>query len=266
MIKLVTLDLDGTTLDSNRLISQENIHAVREARARGVVVAIATGRMHSTAVAVSAPLGSDLPIASYNGAWVRMSATGPELLRMPVPVEEGRRIVRLLSDWGLVFHAYFDDVMYAVRKSQPTSDYEAKYASVARILPDLEEFASRESMKYLVLDTEERILAIEPMIRQMAGPSLNVMRSQPGLLEIVNARASKGAALEHLAASLGISISETMAIGDSENDIDMLKAAGISVAVANASPTVKAVADHVTASNDDNGVAAAFRRFGLCGA
>lgn len=265
MIKLVALDLDGTTLDSSRLISQENICAVREARARGVTVAIATGRMHSTAVTVSAPLGSDLPIASYNGALVRMGAVGPEVLRMPVPVDEGRRIVKLLHDWGLVFHAYFDDDMYALRRSQPTSDYEAKYGNVAQILPDLDEFASRESMKYLVLDTAERILAIEPMVRQIAGPSLSVMRSQPGLLEIVNARASKGAALEHLARVMGISISETMAIGDSENDIDMLKAAGVSIAMANASESVKAAAQHVTASNDDSGVAAAFRRFGLCG-
>ncbi len=265
MVKLVALDLDGTTLDSRLAISRENIWAVRDARERGVAVAIATGRMHSAAVTVAASLGSDLPIASYNGALVMMSATGPEVLRVPVPAGERGRIVRLLCEWGLTFHAYVDDQLYAPRRSTPTSDYEAKYGVAARILADMDEFASMESLKYLVLDTPERAIAIEPMIRQIAGPSLTVMRSQPGLLEIVSAQASKSAALRHLAGLLGISMSETMAIGDSDNDIDILKSAGIGVAMANASDAVKAAAQYVTGSNDESGVAAAFRQFGLCG-
>ncbi|MGB4338800.1 MAG: HAD-IIB family hydrolase, partial [Bacillota bacterium] len=93
-----------------------------------------------------------------------------------------------------------------------------------------------------------------------------VMRSQPGLLEIISSRASKGQALRHLADHFGISISETMAIGDSENDIDMFSTAGIAVAMGNAPEYVKAASGFVTGSNDESGVAMAFRRFGLCGA
>ena len=74
MVRLVAVDLDGTLLDSNRSISEENVRAVMEARENGVMVVIATGRMHCTAESATAPIGDDLPIASYNGALLNMTA------------------------------------------------------------------------------------------------------------------------------------------------------------------------------------------------
>ena len=266
MVRLVAVDLDGTLLDSNRSISEENVRAVMEARENGVMVVIATGRMHCTAVSATAPIGDDLPIASYNGALLNMTARGPELWRIPVPPSEGGRIARLLFEKGIAFHAYFDDQMYAPRMSQYTAEYEAKYGARSMILEDIDEYGRRESLKYLVLVAPEELDAVEPVVRSVAGESLTVMRSQPGLLEIISSRASKGQALRHLADHFGISISETMAIGDSENDIDMFSTAGIAVAMGNAPEYVKAASGFVTGSNDESGVAMAFRRFGLCGA
>ena len=164
-----------------------------EARENGVMVVIATGRMHCTAVSATAPIGDDLPIASYNGALLNMTARGPELWRIPVPPSEGGRIARLLFEKGIAFHAYFDDQMYAPRMSQYTAEYEAKYGARSMILEDIDEYGRRESLKYLVLAAPEELDAVEPVVRSVAGESLTVMRSQPGLLEIISC-ASKGQA------------------------------------------------------------------------
>ena len=90
------------------------------------------------------------------------------------------------------------------------------------------------------------------------------MRSQPELLEVVDSRVSKGRALRHLAHHFRIDIAHTMAIGDSENDIDMLREAAVGVAVSGADRDVQAVADHIVASNDDDGVAEALDMFVPC--
>jgi len=129
------------------------------------------------------------------------------------------------------------------------------------VLSDIDEFARRPSLKYLIIEDPARIDSVRRELEVFIGPGLRIMRSQPELLEVVDSRVSKGRALCHLARHFGIDIAHTMAIGDSENDIDMLREAAIGVAVSGAGRDVQAAADYVVASNDDDGVAEAIHMF-----
>lgn len=262
----MALDLDGTLLSSNLTLPAENVKAISETRNRGIVVAIATGRMTKAAVEATSALGSDLPLAIYNGAMVRLGAEGPVVLKRPIPADDGARIVRFMWDWGIVFQAHSDGELWVPRASRATADYEARYGVTARVLNDIDGFIQLEAMKYLVIEPANRVEAIQERLREVAGAGLRIMRSHPDMLEIVSANASKGRALRHLAEYYGISMAETMAVGDSENDIDMLREAGIAVAMGNACDDIKGIADFVTGANDDHGVAMALQQFGLCGA
>jgi len=261
LIRLVAIDLDNTLLGSDLSISAANRDALERVRDDGVVVAIATGRMFQAARRIVSDLGPDMPIAAYNGALIRMRDGGETLCSMPVDPEEGGRVVRFLWDFGVAFQAYFDDELYVPRPTLASDYYGSKYGALVHVMGDIEEFASRPSLKYLIIEDPGRIDSVRRALEGVIGPNLRTMRSQPELLEIVDSRVSKGRALCHLARHFGIDIAHTMAIGDSENDIDMLREAAIGVAVSGAGRDVQAAADYVVASNDDDGVAEAIHMF-----
>lgn len=263
MIRLVAIDLDGTLLGSDLSISPANRDALARARKAGAVVAIATGRMFRSARLIVSDLGADMPIAAYNGALIRMSQSGETLRSLPIEPADGERIVRFMWDWGFVFQAYFDDELYVPRMTSASGGYSSRYGVEIHVLGDIDEFARRPSLKYLVIDDPGRIASVRQALEGVAGPNLRIMRSLPEMLEIVDSRVSKGQALQHLACRFGIDIAHTMAIGDSENDVDMLREAAIGVAVSGAAREVQSAADYVAASNDDDGVAEALEKFVL---
>ena len=264
MIRLVAIDLDSTLLRSDLSISPANRNALKRARKAGAVVAIATGRMFRTARLIVSDLGPEMPIAAYNGALIRMRDSGETLCSMPIDPEDGERVVRFLWDFGVAFQAYFDDQLYVPRLTSASADYGSRYGAAVHVLGDIEEFARRPSLKYLIIEDPGRIDSVRRALEGVIGPNLRTMRSQPELLEVVDSRVSKGQALRHLARHFRIDIAHTMAIGDSENDIDMLREAAIGVAVSGADHDVKAAADYVVSSNDDDGVAEALDMFVSC--
>ncbi len=263
MIRLVAIDLDNTLLGSDLSISAANRNALERARDAGVVVAIATGRMFQTALRIVSDLGPDMPIAAYNGALIRTRDSGETLCSTPIDPEEGGRVVRFLWDFGVAFQAYFDDELYVPRLTPASAYYSSKYGAAVHVLGDIDEFARRASLKYLIIEDPARVDSVRRALEAFIGPGLRIMRSQPELLEIVDSRVSKGRALRHLAHRFRIDIAHTMAIGDSENDIDMLREAAVGVAVSGAGRDVQAAADYVVASNDDDGVAEALDTFVL---
>ncbi|MDD4337022.1 MAG: Cof-type HAD-IIB family hydrolase [Firmicutes bacterium] len=258
MIHLVAMDLDGTLLKSDKSISDTTVRAIRDAHSQGVAFAVATGRMYRTSQPVVSGLLDEMPIIAYNGALIRFSNSGLTLLSMPIAGRGGERVVRRMWEWGIVFQGYLgDDELWVPKVAPATAEYSAKYGAPINILDNIEEFVNREAFKYLVLDDEERILVVKKAIDAVLDSGLRTMLSSPGMIEIVRSDVSKGRALAHLASSMGISMDNVMAIGDSGNDIDMLCAAGVGVAMANASDDVKAQADYVVGTNDDDGVAEA---------
>ncbi|MBR3458910.1 MAG: HAD family phosphatase [Selenomonadaceae bacterium] len=263
-VKLFVTDLDGTLLPSGREVSKENIRAVQEAVARGVVVTIATGRMYRASLPIARSLEVDVPIITYNGALIK-SVQGEVFYSNFLSPENILEVLEFCHGKGWHVQLYSDDVLYYAEENCYSESYETLQQIKGQAV-GWQELAKRtvHVTKLLsVSDSQEETDERVRILQAEFGSRLSIMKSHPLYTEIINPGISKAAGLERLAAELGIDIRDTMAIGDSDNDIPMLKAAGKSVAMGNALPNVKDVCDYVTGSCEDNGFAEAIRRYVL---
>lgn len=270
-IRLVAMDMDDTFLHSDKSISPENIRAVTDGAAAGIVMVPASGRPFHMIPKALTELDGVRYIITVNGSRVRDLCTGKYIFSRLIPHEDTVKLVELIKDYGAIPESCMDEVFYV-----SAEDEEKQFAFVE---PSLEWFI--RSMHTKVPDLmdkiaekgvgSEKLLAMFPNrsgmepFRREAEARFGVMVSSslPGELEITAKGVSKGTALLALASSLGIDRSETMAVGDSENDTDMLKSAGFSVAMGNAGPELKRIAHAVTDICDNDGFAKAVYRWAL---
>ncbi|MDA8441488.1 MAG: Cof-type HAD-IIB family hydrolase [Peptococcaceae bacterium] len=263
MIKLVALDLDDTTLDSESKISSRTAATIRAAMAQGVTVTLATGRMYRSALPFALELGLDVPLITYHGALVKTSLGHEVLYHRPVPLDLASYVLAFASKRRFDINLYMDDQVYVREDNRHIEDYiklsKVPYCKVA----DLNAVLCTEPDKILIIDEEAKLDGLARDLKEMVGSRLHITKSKPYFLEITHPEAQKGIALATLATKLGIDRSQVMAVGDSYNDLDMLEYAGIGVAMGNARTEIKDRADFITLSNNEHGVAEAFKRFVL---
>lgn len=264
-VRLIALDMDGTLLNNALEITPHTRDVLREARARGVTVVLATGRMHCSARPYARALGlGDVPLVSYNGALVRMSESGRVLLHRPLAMTAARAIADYAEGRGFHLQVYVND-QYLVRED---CEKARRYAQIAGIPPvvagaPLAGAICARPTKMLLYEDEGILRQVALDLRALAGRHVNLSFSYSYFLEIVRAGVSKAGALAWLAKRMGIDRSEIMAVGDSENDLEMLEYAGLGVAMGNASAEIRSRAGYVTLSNDEDGVATAVERLVL---
>jgi len=264
-IKLVAIDLDGTLLDNDLKISPRAKEAIHHVRQKGVEVTLATGRLFASARVFADELGLNLPLVTYQGALVKVSGTGEVLYRRNVPADLAQQVVKLAKDRGCTINFYLDDCVYVETMTPEAEEYARKYNAVVREAGDLSRFSRFEPIKLLVIDYDEYMIdAFWRECREIFGDSLYVTKSMPEYLEFLHPEASKAKGIDAVAHHLGITSREVMAVGDSYNDIDMLEYAGFAVVMGNAREEVKAKADYITRSNEDDGVAEALEML-ICG-
>jgi Cof subfamily protein (haloacid dehalogenase superfamily) len=258
--KALAVDVDGTLVDRSLKVTPRNLEALQKARERGVRIIIATGRMYRSALKYAEAIGTDEPLICYQGAVVR-SRAGELLREWPVPPEQTVAALEMARQQDLHVNLYRDDVFYVER-----NDWGAKrYADVAQmepeVVPDLMELARKGSTKIVFVDQPERLRELEPMVRRAVEPLARVTFSLPEFLEVVDASASKGAALAFVCEALGILPSEVIAAGDAPNDVEMFRYAGLALAPRNAFPEALAEADGVIRPPEDDGIAELVERF-----
>ena len=259
-VKLFVTDLDGTLLPSGKEVSEVNLRAVREASARGVVVTIATGRMYRAALPIAKSLGVDVPIITYNGALIK-SVQGKVFYTNFLPPEHILAVLDFCRGRGWHVQLYSDDALYYAEENSHSRFYESaqQIRGTAVGWDGLRQRTSMVTKLLIVSDSQEETDARIRVLRPEFEGRVVVMRSHPLYTEIINPGVSKASGLQRLAHALGIDIADTMAIGDSDNDLPMLKAAGCSIAMGNALPSVREVCDYVTGTCEENGFAAAIR-------
>ena len=261
--KLVALDLDDSLLDPDLQISPDCRQAIEQVRQRGVVVTISTGRMYRSARPYALQLGLEVPLITYEGAWVKNSCTEEVLYAKPVPGRLAREVMQFFKNAGVHFHSYFDDqlVMEALTPEG------LAYGRLAGVEIQLREdliagLDSNEAMKIMAISRQEdELVEMEQTLKNCYGERLHITRSKPHFLEVMHPEADKAKALQVIAGYYRLDRLEIMAVGDSYNDLEMIAWAGLGVAMGNAFPAVKARADFVTGSNTEAGVAQALRRF-----
>jgi hypothetical protein len=262
MIRLLALDLDGTVIDDSLTISPVVQTAIARAIAQGVRVTIVTGRMFRATLPHAKRLGVRGPVVCYQGGGVYDTESGAALYEELVPPAVAMRVYEKAKRDGFHLQMYKNDRFYVEEDNDYTAFY-ARLAGVEAVVVDslAREFAGCGSTKVNMNADAVRIAEYEPQMRAYLGEEAYVVRSLPEFLEVMSPKVNKGRALRFVAEHLGIPMEQTMAVGDSYNDVTMLQAAGLGVAMGSGPQELKAVADVVVGEIGQDGVAEAIERF-----
>ena len=266
-IKLVAVDLDGTLLTDKREITTEVFEAVQDAKKAGVKVVITTGRPISGVQKILQELKLTDPgdyVITFNGGLVQDAATKEDVVSETLTYEDYLDIELLARKLGLPMHASTKQGMYtANRNIGKYTIYEAMLVSSPVFYRTPEEMADKEIIKVMMVDEPEILDAAIPNLPIGLTEKYNVAKSAPFYLEITPKTVNKGQAIIQLAQKLGLTMDQTMAIGDQENDRPMLEVVGNPVVMDNGNPELKKIAKYITKSNDESGVAHAIREWVL---
>lgn len=274
-IRIIALDLDGTLLDSQKRLSAANRAALEAAAAQGVQIVPTTGRFFG----MMPQAVRDLPFVRYaitiNGAQVYDRETDTAIVRDEIPLAMALELMRLLDGYDVIYDCYRANWGWMTAALQAKAEgyaTDAHYLQmirtfrrpVADLKAHLESTAAEGDVQKVMLfarnvregEAVTKVLAAE-IARRF--PAIKVTASTWNNLELNIASAHKGNALKRFAEHLGLTLANCMALGDGMNDLTMIEAAGLGVAMANAHPRVRAAADRITRSNDEDGVAYAIR-------
>lgn len=256
--KLVLSDFDGTLLKSDDTVSPRTITAIRAYVAAGGVFGISTGRAFASIRKRLGELGlcGNFPVMSCQGALSCDSRSGEVLASIPMPANAAVTFLRRAMRLDLPCQFYTDDAIYASEFGERNREYFKRNRLVPVVVDDVCAFAQtcgKPILKVLCMlqpCDRERVLQAVGNIE-----GATVCSSHAMLIEAMSCEAGKGNGLRRTCERLGIDLANSVAIGDESNDTDMIRAAGLGVAMGNALPTVKKAADYVTADCDDDGVA-----------
>ncbi len=263
MYKLIALDLDGTLLTDDLEISPGTVKAIQDAVAAGTIVTIATGRMFSSAKQFAQQLGINVPLITYQGALIQDIEEQEVVYEKLVSAEIGLKLVEIAAERGLHLQVYQDDILYGAVENDKLVAY-AKGTNVPyTVEPNLAKLAEKGFIKALFIEEPEVLEGLQEELKVLFGAQAHIAKSKVNYLEITHPEANKGLALLHLAKTLGIKQSEIIGIGDNHNDKELIETAGLGIAMENAVPAMKEIADYTTSTNNDEGVRHAIEKFVL---
>ncbi len=268
MYKLLALDLDGTLTNSQKEITPHTQDVLARVQQKGIRIVLASGRPLEGILPLARQLSLDHYagyIMAFNGGLIIDCQTGKHLCETYLSPSFYPRIYEKCHREGFAILTYLDGHI-------ASEDIENKYVCqnamrnrmpLLRLDNMLGQITFPEP-KWLVVGDAERLSQLEEELHLMFQEELSIYRSEPYFLEILPLGIDKANGLRFIAETLGIQSDEIMAFGDSYNDKRMLQYAGLGIAMEDAEPEVKAIADYITLSNDKDGVAYAIERFLLC--
>ena len=266
---MVALDMDGTLLNKQHQLSDGSIEALRSLDERGMTIALCSGRSTIAMHDAAEKLGlSRTPIVSFNGA-AGLIATPPgfnlaasELFTTPVPEATVDALLGVCERQGVLVQYYIGNDIYVACKSDQHVDLTRRYAALtgvaAHLYVDSYDEARQRGLPYKCLVLTDEVDEQLAMLREAmpAGAATLIRGSPPFFVEVLNCHVNKGVGLQRMCEALGLAAEAVVAFGDGDNDVEFVQAAGLGVAMCNARPTLKAVADRVTDRNNDaDGVA-----------
>jgi Cof subfamily protein (haloacid dehalogenase superfamily) len=271
--RLLALDVDGTLLDPYGTLRPAVRDAVMAVQQRGLRVVLCTGRRFRTARPLAQALQLDTPLVVHNGAVVKDPASGQTLQQSHMPIDMYHQALTLLQRLGTplvyidAFHENVDILTESLERAHPLQRaYLTDQLAHCRIVDDIASPLSHGVISLRMMADSASLQALQPVIEQALGTRGRVhllmnKNYQGYFLEILQAGVSKWQAVQHLAAQQGIAPDEIIAVGDDHNDLDMLRYAGLGIAMGNAVPEVLAVAAAITGSNAEDGLVQALERF-----
>lgn len=258
--KIVFIDIDGTLLNSHHQISEATANAIKAATKKGVKVILATARPYYGADIFRKQLQLTSPIICFNGGLI-IDKAGKVLVDYKIGADHARLITNIATELNINL-IYLDvECSYALKNDQwlameeELTDKKSSVLSFDQIEASWLERKSSGPNKIMAVGSPVIIAELELKIKSVVGDELTVNISHPSYLENTNVLASKQQGAAFILDQFGLKSHDMVAIGDSFNDIDMLRYAGVGIAMGNAHDKVKQAADWVTKSNDQDGVA-----------
>lgn len=261
MIKLVATDIDGTILIPDGQFTPGIKSCIKELQSRGIKVVLVTGRMNKAAILVRDELGLDTPVISYQGGLI--NDNGKFLYERYLTDTQARKIIEWSRAENIHINLYNNDILYSDTDCYEVQRYAARQ-NVDYIIKSYDDIVLNRVNKILAIDynDSERINRFETALPSIF-PELYIVKSTPYFLEFSNPEGSKYCAVKFLQKYWGLKDSEILTIGDQNNDISLLEAGGVRVAMGNATDELKSVSDYITGTVEEDGFAEAMHKFVL---
>lgn len=262
--KMIVLDLDDTLLRDDHTISPRTKDALMKAQEAGIKVVLASGRptfgmVHIADELSLAEYGSY--ILSFNGGKIINWSTKEDVFTSTLAPEVSHALYDLSQREDVFIHTYVNDEIITADDNEYTR-IEADITGLPiKIVPDFKEAVDVPVVKLLMVEDPEKLVQVEGKLQQELADQFSIMRSKPYFLEFTEKGVTKGTSLHALINQLGIKREEVIAIGDSYNDVSMIEFAGLGVAMGNAPADIKELADYVTETNMNDGVAKVVEAF-----
>lgn len=257
--KIISLDIDGTLTNSEKLITEKTRKRLIEFQRNGGRVVLASGRP----VAGILPHAETLELKKYggyvlafNGGCVIDCKSGNILFQEKLPLDVIPEIYDVVKDYPVGINTYEGNDIVVGNQMNKYTEIEAKINGLGiKFVEDFPKYVNFDINKCLLHGEPDIILRLEKILSEKFADRLGIFKSEAFFLEIVPKCVDKAKSIDRLLKIIGIKTEECIACGDGFNDISMIKYAGLGVAMSNAQPPVKAVADYVTLSNDEDGIA-----------
>lgn len=258
-IKLIATDIDGTILKHNFEFNKEVKDCINKLTQDGVKVVLVTGRMHSATDYIAEELGLKTPIVSYQGGLIKHK--DEILYERNLNPEIAREIIHWAKKNDVHLNLYMNDELYVEEDNAIIRRYTGE-RNAGFLVKSFEEIELSRINKMLAIDFEdENKVTMWKEYLAAKFDDINVVKSTPYFCEICHPEGTKGHAVNFLKEYWNIDTQEILTIGDQNNDIDLLKAGGIKIAMGNATEELKAVADYVTDTVKNNGFVSAVEKF-----
>lgn len=284
-MKLIGIDLDGTLLNHEKKISKENINAIRDAQSEGIEVSIVTGRPFFNVKSILEDADLTTYVISNNGSSIH-SREGNQLYSVTMDKKDIIEITSFLEDRNFYYEVSTDDIIYTPSNVKEIFDIEIDKLKSANPDTDMNSVEAKNFLKWIFNESMFKRIDSFNDFKQMNDKFCNVLAfsfdnnkkndainhfktmdhldlfsSSDHNFELINRLTSKGIALEKLSSMINSSMDECMAIGDSYNDVSMLRMAKHSVAMGNANADIRELCSFTTLKNDEHGVAHAIYKF-----
>lgn len=259
--RLVAADMDGTLLNTAGHITEATADAIRRAQCAGAIFTVSTGRPPQGIRKYRNEVELNGPVIAYNGAMILRGDTEEVLYEQGLTGEDAAHVLRLGRKFGTTMCIWAGNQLYGSPLNERVHEYKKLSGVEPLEAPSDEALTDIGVTKILWYDEPERIAELQKELGSEVFEELQYCTSKPCFLEFFSSKASKAAAMQRLGMIYDIPREEMIAIGDGENDLSMLRYAGLGVAMDNAPASVKSQVQYITKSNDEDGVGEVLDRF-----
>ncbi len=265
--RAIALDLDGTLTNHDKVVTPRTRQALLQAESKGAIIILASGRPTYGIVPVAECLELEKRggyILSYNGGNIVNAKTGEKLFSQFLPDAVIPILYKYAKEKNHALLGYAGNEIITEMPDDPYVKEESRINKMnIRKVDNLLEALEPHPTKLLMTGDPTDMIKAEEELVEILGEKMDIFRSAPFFLELVPKGIDKAQSLLRLLSKINLTPADLMAFGDGYNDLSMLKLAGVGVAMANAAPEVRADADYVTLSNEEDGVAEALLHFGM---